>query len=105
MNALIGRPELLFDITFYARFAQRTFAIMRREGKDAAGFERMQQSFREAVDKVRVILNDASTLGFENASAFTAVDVGSFSKLIELIGDLSILKDWMISAEEADVEM
>ncbi len=99
VTALNGETELLFDLTFYARFAHRTFAVMRREGKDAMGFDRMQQSFAEAVEKVQKVLVESEQLGFSDAAAYTSVDAQSFARLIDLIGDLAIVKDWMLTAK------
>jgi hypothetical protein len=98
LQSIGAHSGLLFDLTFYGRFAEKIFVVMKREGKDTVGFDRMQQSFTEAVDKVRHVLVESGKLGFPNASRFTSLDAHSFGRLVALIGDLAILKDWMLSA-------
>ena len=56
LEALERDPELLFHLLFHARFAVKTFDVMKREGKDSQGFERMQQSFMESVQEIESIL-------------------------------------------------
>ena len=98
---LEGESELLYDITFYARFAQRMFSVMQREGKDAEGFDRMQQSFQDAVGRVRDTVRSLETRGFAAGARYTQVESGSFQALMLLIGDLSLVKDWMLDHSEA----
>ena len=52
---------ILYDLTFHAAFAKRIFDIIRREGPHTLGFERMQQSFLESVEKIRAILKRLET--------------------------------------------
>src|SRR5689334_15067929 len=47
---------ILYDLTFHAAFAKRIFDIIKREGPQTQGFQRMQQSFIESVEKIKEIL-------------------------------------------------
>ena len=83
-----------FDLLFYASFADKILAIMRREGKDANGFERMQQSFREGVEQVRAQIKKAADLGYSRGSSFLELSPTGMASILELIHDLAIVKDW-----------
>ena len=87
----------LYELTFYGSFAERMLGLMRREGKDVDGFERMQQSFRESVDVVRRVLGRLAAAGLYQAEPYLAVESASFERLLLLIGDLAIVKSWMLS--------
>jgi hypothetical protein len=72
---------------------------MKREGPHTQGFDRMQQSFAEAVEKVRAIL-----LRFESeyhlaTSELTSPTPEARAKLSRLIEDLALLKNWLVSHE------
>jgi len=91
--------EILFDLTFYSVFANRTLEIMRREGNKVQGFDRMQQSFTDAVEKILAGLQRLQANGFPDARGYLATEPESFAKLLLLIGDLSLVKSWMLHAE------
>ena len=96
--ALLKEEEaLLFELTFYAAFAQRMMSLMKREGKDVEGFDRMQQSFKDVVERVRGGLAKLESAGFADAGLFLALDPASFARLLLLIGDLATVKSWLLS--------
>lgn len=84
----------LFDLAFYSSFAVRVLSVMKREGPDAQGFGRMQQSFTEAVQQVRTILQEMEASGFREARAYSELSQAAMEKLIALMEDLSIVKLW-----------
>ena len=88
----------LYDLTFHAAFAKRIFDVIRREGPHTQGFERMQQSFQESVEKIREILKK---LEVENvvAGELTSSTPEAKAKLSRFIEDLAVLKNWLLSHE------
>src|SRR6188768_2448682 len=48
--------EVLYELTFHASFAKKIFTVLRREGPSTQGYERMQQSFLESLEKIRLQL-------------------------------------------------
>jgi hypothetical protein len=94
LEALSAEPAAIFDILFYASFSDKILTVMRREGKDADGFVRMQQSFREVVEKVRGGIGRAVTLGFSKGSRYIELSPDGMSALLELVHDLAVVKDW-----------
>ena len=96
---LVSDSPILYDLTFHAAFAKRIFDVMKREGPHTPGFDRMQQSFRESVEKIRAIL-----LRFESeyhlaTSELTSSTPEARAKLSRLIEDLALLKNWLVSHE------
>jgi hypothetical protein len=89
-------PQTLFDLTFHARFANNLLAVMKREGKDVQGFERMQQSFRESVEKIRSILLDLGNSGFADSARYTELTQTGMQALMDLISDLTVVKEWQV---------
>ena len=85
----------LYDLTFHAAFAKRIFDIMKREGGNIQGAERMQQSFRDSVEKIRTIL-----VPYEARNLSTTILNSSTPEaramLSQLVGDLALLKSWLL---------
>ena len=95
--ALPMDSSVLYDLTFHAAFAKRMFDIIRREGPYTMGFERMQQSFTESVEKIKRILAPYET---ENPNAqLTSSTPEARGRLSRLIEDLALLKNWLMSQE------
>jgi hypothetical protein len=84
----------MFDLTFHASFASKMFALLKREGQNVQGFERMQQSLVDSVQKAISILKDAEReynidLGANNSG-----------NVVGLIEDLTALKEWILREKE-----
>jgi hypothetical protein len=99
LDSLACEDAVLYDLTFQARFAKRMLDIMQREGPDTQGFSRMQQSFREAVERVKEIVRVQGDKGFSNAAEYLSLDAKSFQNLLRLVHDLSVVKDWILLEE------
>lgn len=97
-------PKLSYDLTFYAGFAKKIWDLMRREGQEVQGFDRMQQSFMEAVQKVRSIIEIAGNKGFVHASRYTELTQNGMQNMMTLIGDLATVKQWQIDQGDKEVE-
>jgi hypothetical protein len=86
--------DMLYELTFHASFAKKISEVMRREGKGIQGYERMQQSFFEAVEKIRLLLEEV-----ENDFGVTTSDILSGTReanarLSYVLEDLALYKDW-----------
>jgi hypothetical protein len=93
-----GSP-MFYDLTFHATFAKRIFDIIRREGPHTLGFDRMQQSFTESVEKVRQILLRFEAENLIKTTELTSATKEARTKLSRLIEDLAQLKNWLVSHE------
>ncbi|HYM20497.1 MAG TPA: hypothetical protein VEW28_05775 [Candidatus Kapabacteria bacterium] len=91
----LDSPEL-FDLTFHASFASKMFILLKREGQNIQGFERMQQSLVESVQNVTSML--------EQAEATYGIELGIRSKradaVADFIADLTVLKEWMLARSQ-----
>ena len=88
---------MFYDLTFHAAFAKRIFDIIRREGPHTLGFERMQQSFQESVEKIRQILVRFEAENLLRTTELTSATPEARTKLSRLIEDLAQLKNWLVS--------
>lgn len=95
-------PKANYDATFHASFAKKIWDLMRREGPDVAGFARMQQSFMEAVDKVRKIVDKAGQNGYVHAVRYTELTQNGMQNMMTLINDLAIVKQWQVDQGDKD---
>jgi hypothetical protein len=95
-----ANPKECFELTFYASFAKRMLEVMRREGKQTLGFDRMQQSFTEAVQKVTTIIEKFGTLGFAQSNTYVSSSPGAMQAILVLIDDLTIVKEWQLTVEQ-----
>ena len=92
IESLLGNPGLSHELLFYSTFAYRTFGVMQRVGKGGEGFLRLQQSFSEAVEKVRAIVQLAGDNGFSEAKQLTELSTQGMVNLMGMMRDLSIIK-------------
>ena len=90
----------LYDLTFHAAFAKRIFDIIRREGPHTQGFERMQQSFQESVEKIREILRQCEKENVFPAETLVSPTPDAKARLSRLIEDFALLKNWLVSHEQ-----
>ena len=90
---------LLYDLTFHAAFAKRIFDIIRREGPHTQGFERMQQSFFESVEKIREILMRYEAENHVVTTPLTSPTPEAKATLSRVIEDLALLKNWLVSRQ------
>jgi hypothetical protein len=92
IECLSGDPGLSHELLFYSTFAHRTFGVMQRVGKGGEGFVKLQQSFSEAVEKVRAIVQVAGDNGFSGAKQLTEISTQGMVSLLDLMRDLAIIK-------------
>ena len=97
-------PKLIYELTFHSSFAKKIWDLMQREGSDVPGFPRMQQSFMEAVQRVRSMIETAGNQGFVQAPRYTELTQNGMQNMMSLIGDLAIVKQWQIDQGDKDVD-
>lgn len=99
--ALKNDEALTYDLLFYSSFAQKILGVMKREGAEAEGFGRMQQSFSEAVQRVRATVAAAQPMGFHRAPVYTEMTQNGMQMLLALIADLTVVKAWANRSPES----
>src|ERR1035437_11138657 len=95
LDSLSNEPALQHELTFYATFAHKTFLLMQREGPKAQGFSKLQQTFQDAVEQVRVILQKALENGYSGAEEFLEVSPSGMAKIMGLMRELARIKQSM----------
>ena len=65
---------------------------MQRVGKSGEGFDKLQQSFSEAVEKVRALVQLAGNYDFPEAKMLNELSPQGMTKLMELMSDITIIK-------------
>ncbi len=99
VTALPSDSSSLYDLTFHAAFAKRIFEIIRREGPHTQGFERMQQSFLESVEKIRGILIRIESENSIPTTELTSSTSEARAMISRFIEDLAVLKNWLVSRQ------
>ena len=92
LDALSNEPGSQHELLFYATFAHKTFLLMQREGQKAEGFVKLQQSFVDAVEKVRQIIQKAGENGYSGANELLEVSPAGMAKLMDLMHELAKIK-------------
>ncbi|MEI8134909.1 MAG: hypothetical protein WCH46_07495 [bacterium] len=98
-ETLPTESTMLYDLTFHATFAKRIFEIIKREGPQTQGFDRMQHSFTESVEKIRGILRNVQEANGLDSTEFTDATPQARARLTRLIEDLALLKNWLNAHE------
>jgi hypothetical protein len=97
LAAFESAPEIRFELLFHASFVDKLLGVMRKAGAANQGFDRMQQTFGEAVQKVQAAIVQAAGRGFEHAGLYTERSPEAMRRLLELTHDLATIKQNSIS--------
>ena len=95
--------QTLDDLSFFAKFAHKTFGIMKRIGKDADGYDKLSKEFGESVEKSKNMLNELLAFASDDerkkfSSLFLVVSPSSVENLLTLFYDLSWYKNYLIDS-------
>lgn len=98
------RTELLDDVIFYAKFLTKTFDIIKRIGKDGEGYDKLASEFQTTLEKastlLKTIVKDASEEEKRHfVDLFFGMDQESLSLLLDLMRDLSWVKNWQVDGK------
>lgn len=99
LTTLPSDSNVLYELTFHASFAKKVFTVLQREGSRMQGYERMQQSFLESLEKIRLQLEHIENDHEIPTSEFLSNTQESNARLVRLIDDLTLYKDWYVHQE------
>jgi len=96
-----GLKDALADLSFTAKFLHKTFGVMNRIGAAGEGYDRLSEEFESNTVKAQSLLTSiADTMDADDRSRFTetylALTGASFQSLLELVHDLSWVKNYTI---------
>jgi len=102
-SAMHGRQNALADLTFTAKFLHKTFGVMQRIGAQGEGYDKLSEEFESNVAKAQELMRSiAGTMPEDDRARFTgtylSVSAPSFQAMMELVQDLSWLKNYSIDA-------
>lgn len=91
----------LDDLSFYAKFTARTFALMNRIGREAEGFDRLSKEFGEGMEKAKTLLLSLMAHGADEDrqrfhETYLALSPASLDHLLVLLRELSWYKNYLI---------
>jgi hypothetical protein len=104
-----GRTGKLEELCFQAKFLVKINEIMKRIGPGADGFEKLSSEFQSGVQNARDIINMlVQQAPVETATTFTDSFINmqndSFHRFINLLVDLSWIKNWQIDGNALPYE-
>jgi hypothetical protein len=99
-----GGTELLEDAAFHAKFVTRAFDIMRRIGRDADGYNKMESEFKVSSEKamtlIRTLLKDApDEIKQQFMDKFLAPTEENLPRVMQLFAELAWIKNWMVDGK------
>jgi len=89
------------DLIFQAKFTTKAIAIMKRIGNDGEGYEKLATEFGSSLERVSALLKELLK-GYPAEdeqrflATFLAFDQNSLSRLLDLMQDLTLVKNWTI---------
>ena len=95
------RRTMLDELSFDAKFVDRTQRIIRRIGPDAQGYDSLSRELNEALQRVRASLRAllGEAPGEERLrieERYFRLTAGGFENLLALCHDLAWYKNWLI---------
>ena len=100
----LKKTEVLEDAAFHAKFVTRAFDIMRRIGRDAEGFGKMESEFKVSSEKamtlIRTLVKDApDETKRQFMDKFLAPAEENLPRVMQLLAELAWIKNWMVDGK------
>ena len=101
LSRLRRQSQVMDDLSFVSKFLVNTKGVMERIGKAGEGYDKLSFEFAEGLEKastfVRLLVKEApDDVKRHFTSAYFALTPESLNLLMELLYDLSWLKNWEI---------
>ena len=97
-----NKTNIFDDLIFYAKFIVKTREVMNRIDQKAEGYEKLAAEIQTSIDhaiKLIRILIESTKQKEEFEKRFFLIETQSFSRFIELLSDLSWIKNWQIDGK------
>jgi hypothetical protein len=101
--------QVLIDAVFHGTFVVKTRDVMQRIGNGAEGFDSLSAQFSEGLERVSALLRTLiKEEPDEEKHRFThdylSMNQESLSRLLALLGDLSLIKHWEVDGNALPFE-
>jgi hypothetical protein len=89
------------DLVFQAKFITKTIGIMKRIGARGEGYEKLATEFGSSLEKATTLLEQLlkgypAKDGEQFLATFLAFDQKSLSRFLDLMQDLTLVKNWTV---------
>jgi len=106
LTRIHNQSQVLDDVCFLSKFLVNTNAVMSRIGKDAEGYDKLSFEFSENLEKastfIRLLVKEApDEVKRHFISTYFAMTQSGMISLMELLHDLTWLKNWDIDHRTA----
>ncbi len=101
ISKLRNQAHMLEDLSFISKFLVNTRSVMERIGRDGEGYDKLSFQFSENLEKastfVRLLVKEApEEVKRHFISTYFGMTPGALTLLMELLYDISWLKNWNI---------
>lgn len=99
-----NRMQIIEDAVFHAKFVTRAFEIMRRIGRDAEGFAKMEAEFKTSAEKaltlLRTLVKDSpDEMKQHFLQNFFSPSEENLPRVLSLFAELTWVKNWMVDGK------
>jgi hypothetical protein len=99
-----NRVQIIEDAVFHAKFVTRAFEIMRRIGRDAEGFAKMEAEFKTSTEKaltlLRTLVKDSpDEMKQHFLQNFFSPTEENLPRVLSLFTELTWVKNWMVDGK------
>lgn len=99
-----NKVELLEDAVFQAKFITKSYGVMKRIGADAEGYVKLSGEFQASLEKASTLLRtlikeSPDEIKNHFVQTFFSLKQESLSHLMELLNDLTVVKNWMLDGK------
>ena len=106
LSRLHNLDQVLDDLSFLAKFLTNSTAAMNRIGKEGEGYVELSREFTENLEKaltfVRLLVKEApDDVKHRFTSSYFGMTPDALSALLQLLHDVSWLKNWNIDHRSA----
>jgi len=95
------KKDVLGELSFLAKFVWNTYTVMKRIGRNEEGYDKLSFQFNENMEKASTLIRLIMKEGPADAKrdftqAYFPMTPDAFQNLLDLLYDLSWLKNWEI---------
>jgi hypothetical protein len=106
LSRLNSQRHVLDDVCFLSKFLVNTNTVMKRIGRDAEGYSKLSFEFTENLEKastfIRLLVKEApDDIKKHFTSTYFGMTQGGLNALMELLYDITWLKNWEIDHRSA----
>ena len=106
LSRIHNQRQVLDDVCFLSKFLVNTNTVMKRIGKDAEGYGKLSYEFTENLEKaltfIRLLVEEApDDVKKHFTSTYFGMTHGGLNSLMELLYDITWLKNWEIDHRSA----